>query len=713
MHEFKDSRHSYVLLLIGLCILLASVVVSIHAIDHLEKVYLIRHNTGLLRSDYGELSGRLKDREIDLMSFDQNQFEQKSEERKKKEADNEEAIKNLHKKIFFKAIDDEELKDLVINLNDDLNQLLHGPDKPDKVLLEKIIKLLERMNHIKNTTLGRHNDEVLSFIKRLMLIANGSIFLGILLIIFAIYLKKRSDRNGRQVIEELTNLKNDAESASLLKSKFLSTVSHEIRTPLNGIIGLSDLLVKNNGPKDSQSLAKTINESGKTLLRIINDILDFSKIESGRLELEEVDFSIPDVLDKIMMTLSPKASEKSLYLNYEMNPELPETVKGDPDRISQVLYNLLGNAIKFTHFGSVLLRIKVVGHQNQAKLIEFSVEDTGIGIDQDQMKNLFQPFVQFCKIGTSGEEGTGLGLSIAKSIVKAMGGTMNVESRLGHGSNFSFIIPFKAYSLTKSGKRTVFINSKKQDTLNKIIPLKRNYIPKILLVEDNPTNQIVTQEILKRLQVDSVLASNGLEALDFLKNEEYDLILMDCQMPVMDGIEATQLIRGLGILTPIVALTANAYNEDQDKCLHCGMNDYLSKPFQLDDLKVVIDKHLPFEKQGTHDVQAQTNIFDQNVIEILDGSVGTESRKLIVKTFCHQLNKFNTDFIKGVENGDLETIHFLAHKLKGSSLTVGGVAFYQNCQLLEKEDSIEKIASMKQQILESSNTLVEKLKAFI
>lgn len=386
---------------------------------------------------------------------------------------------------------------------------------------------------------------------------------------FALDITER--REMEQVLEQA---RQEAESAAHAKSEFLSVMSHEIRTPLNAVIGMSNLLLEQIIDAEQKRLAQTIQRSGQHLLHLVNDILDFNKLEAGRVELENQAFDLGQLIDTVVDMVKSAAQAKGLELSIEKSPGLVVYLKGDPARLRQVLLNLLGNAIKFTEKGSVKLKIINIDHR-----IRFEVKDTGIGIAEQKLESLFDAFTQADASTSRKYGGTGLGLSISKKLAQAMQGDIGARSRLGVGSCFWFEVPCKPASLHELEADSTVTDSIEQRPLS------------ILVAEDNPSNQLLIQAILANLNHEVSLAENGVEVLGLLNqpDAQFDLILMDMQMPEMDGLEATKRIRHLPnqslACIPIIALTANAMFGDREKVIAAGMNDYLSKPIDVEALK--------------------------------------------------------------------------------------------------------------------------------
>ena len=387
---------------------------------------------------------------------------------------------------------------------------------------------------------------------------------------------------------ELKAARDEAEASNRAKSQFLANVSHELRTPLNAVIGLSELLVEEGTPRGRRDHLWTIHQSSEALLVLIDDLLDLSRIESGRLEMKAASFSLSECTETACSLLRAQAAAKSLDFSCEVDSEGPDRFRGDAARIRQILLNLIGNAVKFTSTGSVRVRAtSVVAERGRADLT-FSITDTGPGIPPHRVDELFSPFSQLDSSPTRSRGGVGLGLAISRRLAEIMGGQVWVESELGRGSTFFVSLPCEVVteSAAEDGNRTEETPRAIGDAVVRA---------HILVAEDNVVNQEVIRQQLQSLGHQVELAANGQEALGKLRELSYDVIIMDMQMPVMDGLEATRRLRSDTTIRPrpwIIALTAGAQEEDRTRCMEAGMDDYLAKPVRLTELGEVIQRGL-------------------------------------------------------------------------------------------------------------------------
>lgn len=473
--------------------------------------------------------------------------------------------------------------------------------------------------------------------------------------------------------EKLFEANQLAEQSKKVKEQFLATMSHEIRTPLNAILGFQELLKDTQLNDEQKEYLESIDFAGKNLLVIINDILDLSKIEAGKFEFSEDEINIKQILKAAIELISFRAKEKNVKLILDHDSEIPLLLVGDSARFNQILLNLLGNAIKFTEKGSITVTSKLLEATDKDALCEFKVIDTGIGIPKEKLKSVFERFTQATSDTTRKYGGTGLGLTIVQQLLELQGGGIEVESEAGKGSTFKFYLRFK------QATNNVFAKNKAEVSNTEIINLDYNKKLHILLAEDTPLNQRLVLKVLQKWGYTLDIANNGLEALEKLKVNTYDLILMDIQMPEMDGYTAAQEIRILNDpekrKTPIIALTAHASKEEAEKCLALGMNAYVTKPFNTEFLRNLI---LQLTSTNKLDVKAVPITTDYNKSDLYDLSYLIEHAagdtvflKEMITEFLNetpnQLSELNHD----IKDEDYKKIKFTSHSMKGLFLTLG------------------------------------------
>jgi signal transduction histidine kinase/ActR/RegA family two-component response regulator len=428
------------------------------------------------------------------------------------------------------------------------------------------------------------------------------IILAILVFLVFSVIRMRAHLQQMQINEEVLNqAKNAAEDADRSKTRFLATMSHEIRTPMYGVIGATELLARSALNREQSSLLQTINTSGRTLLSLIDNILDLAKIEAGKLELKPRVFEVRALVSSSIEMIRQNIQDKPIVLEVQVSPDVPPLVKTDTNCLRQILINLLGNAVKFTEAGKVSLMVTTSGYGTRARL-EFSIRDTGIGIPMERQDSLFKPFAQFKGPASQRFTGSGLGLSICKNLVEAQQGTLSFTSQPGVGSTFSFSLPMELFSVSELPIRDDHASVGFDSSFAEDYPLD------ILLVENHPVSQKVAMAMLQELGYAPDLASNGLEAVNQCMTSTPDIIFMDINMPVMDGLEAIHKIRklALGDTCYIVAFTASAFSSEIERFRAAGANDILTKPANFQTLSRVLQRAANYRQQ----LQASTPIMD-------------------------------------------------------------------------------------------------------
>jgi signal transduction histidine kinase len=441
-----------------------------------------------------------------------------------------------------------------------------------KILRDSISSIINTIDNAKQSELVNiiNANKRSGLQARLWGVIMGVIACGLLVYAFW-YILNLSSRQ-RKMIADLNESRRKIKEASSLKEQFLANMSHEIRTPMNAIIGFTNILKRTNLEAEQRSYVQNIHSAGENLLALINDILDLSKIEAGMIQLEETNFSLRSLIGSIAAMLDEKIKEKKLYLTTEIKEAVPDIVTGDAARLTQILVNLLGNAIKFTEVGGVKLIVDVLHVDKDKVNLKFNIIDTGIGIAKEKQEAIFERFQQAEAETSRRFGGTGLGLSIVKELVELQGGSLSLESKPGKGSEFIIQIQYKLPDEEKMLSDALAAAEINTVSLNEV---------KVLIAEDNPMNQQLIKHLMKNWVIDHTIVNNGAEAIEALKNENFSIVLMDIQMPEMDGYTATTVIRNeLKLQIPIIAMTAHAMMGEKEKCLQLGMNDYISKPLK-------------------------------------------------------------------------------------------------------------------------------------
>lgn len=489
----------------------------------------------------------------------------------------------------------------------------------------------------------------------------------------------------------------DANAANQAKSRFLANISHEIRTPLNSILGFSEMMKQTPLNDAQKQLADYITFSGKWLFTLIDEILDFSMIEAGQIDIQTNEFDLGATVDEVVSMLKIKAGEKKVYMSYINSCNCDRMLIGDKKRLSQVLLNLLSNAVKFTENGKIIVKTELINETGDSVNVMFSLIDEGIGINEEKIKNIFNPFIQSDGSGTRKYGGIGLGLTIADRLVKLMGGgDIAVESRENAGSKFYFSLPFEKGAKIKQADNEGTI------LLKNIV--KNNY--NILLVEDNYMNIILMKKLMRQSGHRVQTAENGFAALKILENNNFDLILLDLQMPVMDGFETAARIRELSVKTPIIVVTASATAEDYDACFNIGVNGFITKPININEFENIVEKimnsaaplsavavsdRLKIKKSAGFPPKKEKNIvFNKSALYENMGGVD-ELIKDSIELFLKYSPRNIENIAAAIEDNSAEKVKFYAHSMKSTARGVGAEIIAEILNNLEKNAASGKI----------------------
>jgi signal transduction histidine kinase/CheY-like chemotaxis protein/HPt (histidine-containing phosphotransfer) domain-containing protein len=484
---------------------------------------------------------------------------------------------------------------------------------------------------------------------------------------------KQAIEDRKSVERDLVNARSVAEASLEARKLFLANISHEIRTPMNAILGIAALLKESDLSQTQSDYVKAIQTSANGLMVIINDVLDVSKIESGKFTLEKIPFNLKDLIQPIIRGMGTRASEKGIDLDLHLDPAAGPALIGDPTRIGQVLANLVSNAIKFTATGSVELRVEMQFEVNNLQQVLFEVEDTGIGIESEKLDTIFEQFEQADISITRKYGGTGLGLSISKSLVELMGGKLQVRSKPGVGSTFSFSLTLLKTELQEAVQSVSVFASYDLKGIT------------VLLVEDNELNRFLAITLLQKWNAVVEVATNGEEALDIISGSLPDIVLMDLQMPVMDGFATTDKIRTTYNLSlPIIALTANALESERIKCMEAGMNDCVSKPYQAKELFDAIARQLPHilnEKQeySSYSLDKLHVMYEGNKKNI----------KKTIAVFLKQIENDMKELSTAVSAREYKAVQSILHKMH-SSIELFEMREVKKIMALLREDAIER-----------------------
>jgi signal transduction histidine kinase/CheY-like chemotaxis protein/HPt (histidine-containing phosphotransfer) domain-containing protein len=540
-------------------------------------------------------------------------------------------------------------------------------DGRGRILRDSIEQVVSHLDDLRQSELNSITGSIEKSGQSTRLWGFGIGAIALIAVVSAFWYMLNQGRQQQRIINLLNESEKRSKELASMKEQFLANMSHEIRTPMNAILGFTNLLRRTQLNSDQRQYVQNIHSAGENLLALVNDILDLSKIEAGMMSLEETRFSLHSLMSSVGAMFSEKINEKKLDFVIHIDPDVPDILSGDAVRLTQILVNLISNAVKFTEKGKIEVEIKLLSQTEEQVRLQIIICDTGIGISREKQQTIFERFQQADTETTRRFGGTGLGLAIVKQLVTLQNGNISVKSEQGKGSRFIVELAYKMPDINQ-------LYAAALSAQEEAVPLQKITV---LIAEDNPMNQQLISHLMKSWGIDYVLVNNGKEVVEELKKRPYSIILMDIQMPGMDGYKATEIIRNeLKLSIPVIAMTAHAMSGEREKCLQLGMNDYVSKPIKETVLYNMIGRHaqnLPEnnnEKESDASPQDNQHLISLDYLNQLSGG-DKEFEKQILEQFLVQMPEELQELETAVENKEYETIKRTAHSLKSTVGYVG------------------------------------------